>query len=968
MIGSIGDTSVCTDPSSATATVSFSMMVTDNESPSSHFQPVYKIGSTTITSPHRFPLGTTGVDVTANADASGNLPDAISFNVTVADNEGPQISQLHDRYVSLSPGLSTHQVSLSVSVMDNVDPPNAFTPVFSVGGQTIPPISQFPVGTTIVDVTTNADSAGNRPVPASLRVIVQDRERPVIAAIANKSADASPGRSAASVSFSTSVSDNIDPASHFTPRHSIGRRQISSPHSFSVGVTTVSVSSNPDRWGNHPSRVYFTVTVSDKEKPVIASVANKQVNTNAGLATASVSFGTTFTNNVDPDFHFRPVFGIGGQTITSPHNFPVGISAVQVTANTDRAGNSADARQFTVVVADTGKPVIAAVANKVTNTDAGKPTASVEFTTTASDNVEATGHFAPVFKIGGNMVTSPHDFPIGSTNVQITANADKSGNVPDPISFSVTVSDNGKPVIAPVADKAVNTDGGKSTASVAFATTVSDNVDAANHFATVFKIGPNAITSPHDFPVGTTKVDVTANADKAGNVPDPISFSIIVSDSGKPVIAAVADKAVKTDAGKPTASVAFATAVSDNVDAANQFTPIFKIGGDTITSPHDFPIGTTVVTVTANNDSAGNTANPVQFKVMVADADKPMIAEPEDISVDTEDGETSAVVTFKIDVTDNSGGNLQTTVTSAPTAGLNSGSKFPVGTTIMTVTATDESGNTSTEEFKVEVIEGTLPTVEIAGVPEKTNGPFTATFTFSETVNGFSIDDIVLGNASASNFSIVTVNRVFTSLINPVLDGSVTIDVPAGAVRDLAGNANVPADRVETRFDGTRPTVEILGVPTSVSATDSFDVTIQFSEAVFGFDATDVSVGNGMMRNLSLLSTGVFRASITASGSGDVTIDVVVNVAHDDVGNGNRAAPQVVVKSLVVEDTVKTIASLVEARSTLILQNMPGSQRRIDRLNGSDTISGGPSLFGFSLPAGLPPFELDLAETSKRFS
>ncbi len=94
-------------------------------------------------------------------------------------------------------------------------------------------------------------------------------------------------------------------------------------------------------------------------------------------------------------------------------------------------------------------------------------------------------------------------------------------------------------------------------------------------------------------------------------------ITIIEGDIVKPVIAAVADITVATDPGQNTASVSFATTVSDNVDPPSHFTPIFTVAGSPITSAHTFPVGTTTVTVTANADTAGNFADPITFDVTV---------------------------------------------------------------------------------------------------------------------------------------------------------------------------------------------------------------------------------------------------------------------------------------------------------------------------------------------------------------
>ncbi|KOF01409.1 hypothetical protein OB69_17705, partial [Roseivirga seohaensis subsp. aquiponti] len=88
------------------------------------------------------------------------------------------------------------------------------------------------------------------------------------------------------------------------------------------------------------------------------------------------------------------------------------------------------------------------------------------------------------------------------------------------------------------------------------------------------------------------------------------------------------------------------------------------------------------------------------------------------------------------------------------------------------------------------------------------NGAFTATFTFSEAVTGFAVGDITLGNATASNFT-ATSTSVYTALITPATDGTVTIDVAANIAQDAAANGNTAATQFSLTADLTSPTVAI---------------------------------------------------------------------------------------------------------------------------------------------------------------
>src|ERR1051326_6974439 len=98
-----------------------------------------------------------------------------------------------------------------------------------------------------------------------------------------------------------------------------------------------------------------------------------------------------------------------------------------------------------------------------------------------------------------------------------------------------------------------------------------------------------------------------------------------------------------------------------------------------------FPVGTTTVKVKATNTCG---VDSCAFTVTVVDTEKPKIFCPGNITTVTDLGKKTAMVTFTVPVSDNCGATLNC---SPP-----SGSLFQVGTTLVTCTATDPSGNTST--------------------------------------------------------------------------------------------------------------------------------------------------------------------------------------------------------------------------------------------------------------------------------
>ncbi|WNB90836.1 HYR domain-containing protein [Bacillus sp. NEB1478] len=116
-----------------------------------------------------------------------------------------------------------------------------------------------------------------------------------------------------------------------------------------------------------------------------------------------------------------------------------------------------------------------------------------------------------------------------------------------------------------------------------------------------------------------------------------------------------------------------------------------------------FPAGTTTVTCTAT-DASGNTAT-CTFTATVNDTEPPTITCPPSITVPNDPGECGAVVNYPDPlVSDNCPG--VTSSCSPP-----SGSFFPAGTTTVTCSATDASGNTANCTFTVTVNDTEPPTI-----------------------------------------------------------------------------------------------------------------------------------------------------------------------------------------------------------------------------------------------------------------
>ena len=101
-----------------------------------------------------------------------------------------------------------------------------------------------------------------------------------------------------------------------------------------------------------------------------------------------------------------------------------------------------------------------------------------------------------------------------------------------------------------------------------------------------------------------------------------------------------------------------------------------------------------------------------------------------------------------------------------------------------------------------------------------------------------------------------------------------------------------------TATEADNEKVVTVAIQTEVSAPvrGVFEVMIIFSEAVTGFERSEIAVTNGSVTDFSG-STPTYKAEITPSKSGEVIVEVGANVVEYGVGNGNIAGAPLVLEA-----------------------------------------------------------------------
>ncbi len=139
------------------------------------------------------------------------------------------------------------------------------------------------------------------------------------------------------------------------------------------------------------------------------------------------------------------------------------------------------------------------------------------------------------------------------------------------------------------------------------------------------------------------------------------------------------------------ATVTYMVSASDPDDPPGQLTiSCSPASGST------FPIGTTTVNCSASDPAGNHTSG--SFQVVVRDVTAPTLSLPGTVTVNAS-SPSGAVVTYTVTAADPDNLPSQLTISCSPA----SGSTFPIGTTTVTCTASDPSGNTASGGFQVVV-------------------------------------------------------------------------------------------------------------------------------------------------------------------------------------------------------------------------------------------------------------------------
>ena len=542
------------------------------------------------------------------------------------------------------------------------------------------------------------------------------------------------------------------------------------PTAFGTTILTLNAA---DQLGLQAVQRSITIRVSDRQAPTLTAPSAIVVEA-TGPAGATVDFAVAAVDDVD-----GPITPSCSRTSGSP--FSLGTTTVTCTA-TDAAGNEATA-SFPITVHDTTGPTITVTDLVVEAT--GPDGATILFTPVAADLVDGP---VPV------TCTPPSGstFAIGSTSVTCTA-TDAAGN-PAANGFAIVVQDTTAPVLVLPATTIEAT--GPAGADVTLTPTAADQVDGA----IPARCTPNL---PGTFRLGSHPVSCSA-ADAAGNE-TTATTTINVVDTTPPAVSVPTAIAVEaTEAGG--ALVSYTATAEDIVDGA--MAPACSTPPGSL-----FPLGATTVTCTAT-DASGNTGS-ASFLVTVSDTTPPVLTVPPAQTLEAT-GPAGEVATFGVSAADAVDGMM------TPACDQTSGATFALGTTTVTCSATDATGNTASASFEITVKDTMGPVITVPGtITVEATGPGGETVPFAVTAA-----DVVDGSVVAD--------------CSPLSGSSFRLGatVVGCTATDSRGNEAVPTTFVVHVVDTVAPVVTYSGVQATYQVDGQVAITCTATDSGSGIAST----------------------------------------------------------------------------------------------------------------------------------
>jgi uncharacterized repeat protein (TIGR02543 family) len=297
----------------------------------------------------------------------------------------------------------------------------------------------------------------------------------------------------------------------------------------------------------------------------------------------------------------------------------------------------------------------------------------------------------------------------------------------------------------------------------------------------------------------------------------------------------------------------------------------------------------------AAQDAAGNNSTAAAQFSITSDRTAPTVSITSTLSGPTNAGMIPVTITFSEAVT---GFTLSELMVGNGTAGdlTGSGTTYTVNVTpevdgpvtvdIGAGAAQDAAGNASTAAVQFSITsDRTAPTG--ATISINAGDTYTRTALVSLGLSASGASQMMVSERADFAGAVYETYAAEKSFTLTGGNGTKTVYVK---YRDAAGNETAAvSDTIE--LDTIAPTAEITSTLSGLINQASIPITITFSEAVTGFELTDLTVGNGTAGGLTGSGT-TYTVNVTPTTDGLVSVDIGTGAVQDAAGNASMAAAQ----------------------------------------------------------------------------
>ncbi|WP_260589905.1 putative Ig domain-containing protein, partial [Staphylococcus epidermidis] len=747
-------------------------------------------------------VGSYTVTVTTT-DESGNATET-TFTIDVEDTTKPTVEDIADQTQEVNTEIEPIKIEATDNSGQAVTNKVEGLPDGVTFDEATNTISGTPSEVGRYDITvTTTDESGNV-TETTFTIDVEDTTKPTVEDIVDQTQEVNteitPIKIEATDNSGQAVTNKVDGLPDGVTFDEATNTISGTPNevgSYDITVTTTDESGNSET-------TTFTINVEDTTKPTVESVADQTQEVNTEIEPIKIeakdNSGQAITNKVD-GLPAGVTFDEATNTISGTPS-EVGSYDIKVTT-TDESGNATET-MFTINVEDTTKPTVEDIADQTQEVNTEITPITIESEDNSGQAVTNKVEGLPdgvTFDEATNTISgTPSE--VGSYTVTVTT-TDESGNS-ETTTFTIDVKDTTKPTVEDIADQTqeVNTEITPITIESEdnSGRAVTNKVDGLPDGVTFDETTNTISGTPSE--VGRYDITVTTT-DESGNATET-TFAIDVEDTTKPTVESVADQTQEVNTEiepiKIEAKDNSGQAVTNKVEGLPEGVTFDEATNTISGTPSE--VGSYTVTITATDEN-GN-SETTTFTIDVEDTTKPTV---EDI-VDQKQEVNTEIDPIKIEATDNSGQAVMNKVEGLPngvtfdeTTNTISGTPSEVGSYTVTVTATDENGNSETTTFTIDVEDTTKPTVEdIADQTQEVNTEITPITIESEDNSGRAVTNKVEGLPDGVTFD-ETTNTISGT---PSEVGSYTVTV---TTTDESGNATETMFTINVE-DTTKPTVE----------------------------------------------------------------------------------------------------------------------------------------------------------------